>query len=439
MRAAMSLDLADPSARRRKATGAYYTPAPLIKLLLDHAVSPLVERQNGSPLRILDPACGAGYFLSAARARLGDSAVLYGVDLDRDAVDRCRAATPGAQVVTADALLDPPAFFHDGFDLVLGNPPFVNGVESLFLPGYKQQLRQRYPDVRGAADLAHFFLRQAIDLVRPGGRIAMVLPRQILNSPAAQPLRAKLPPHLKPNLIYVPERSNFFSGAAVFICLLILGPDDTCLVSTDADPARATFRPTVIRSQNWWAAVHFESVAPTAPHRTTLADVFDLRASMIAADAYHLVPLIVDDADAPGVKLVTTGLIDPRACHWGRRPCRYLRRDYLHPRVTPGGPLTKSLAGRLATARRPKVILAGLTRRMEAFLDLCGEYIGAVSTYSIYHPRDDAAALEKLLDHLLSPSTTEHLIRQLGANGLRGRHITLKKEFLKALPLPDWH
>lgn len=42
----------------------------------------------------------------------------------------------------------------------------------------------------------------------------------------------------------------------------------------------------------------------------------------------------------------------------------------------------------------------------EAFLDPTGQCIGAVSTYSIYHPTDDIAALNYVLDFPLPAALT---------------------------------
>jgi hypothetical protein len=69
-------------------------------------------------------------------------------------------------------------------------------------------------------------------------------------------------------------------------------------------------------------------------------------------------------------------------------------------------------------------------------LDEAGEHVGAVSTFSVFHPTDDVAALRGLLGHLLSPGVSEDLVRSLGANGMRGRHITMKKSYLRELRLP---
>jgi SAM-dependent methyltransferase len=433
------------SPRQRKSTGAYYTPPALVDLLLAHALPARTDR----PLRILDPSCGAGDFLAAARARRPD-AELFGVDIDPAALAGCGAtlASPrpsGFVLHHSDALLSPPPFLRpQGFDLILGNPPFVNAIEHHLTPAYKNRLREAFPGVRGAADLAHYFLDQATRLVRPGGRIAFVLPRAILKSP-----------HLRPNLIYAPERSNFFPGAAIFICLLILGPEEGCAVSTDPDPASATFRNVCVTGDNWWSALFAAASVPPSSssppassilHRPspssaftapTLASRFEVSASMTAAEAYDLFPHLTDAPEARGLKFVTTGLIDPRACLWGATPCRYLKRDFRHPRLMPADTLPRSLARRAQNARRPKILVAGLAKRIEAFLDPVGQYIGAVSTYTIHHPTDDVAALAHLLEHLLAPATTQHLILHLGANGLRGRHITVKKSFLRDLPLPS--
>jgi methylase of polypeptide subunit release factors len=426
----------------RKALGAYYTPAVLIDLLLKHALAP-----NSQPLRILDPACGPGDFLLAIHQRLRESpgSHLFGCDIDPDAANLCKAALlrdgikpDHFQIDTADALLNPPASFEAySFDLIVGNPPFVNGIEGNLTAETKRQLREKYASVRGAADLAHFFLAQAVELVRPSGRIALVLPRALLNSPAARTFRANLPSHLRPNFIYAPERSDFFPGAAIFICLLILGPDQSCRVSTDPDPAAAQFHTVEITGDNWWLALHPSANASDSPDSTaaSLHSQFQVAASMTAGDAYDVVPHLIDNEQGTGLKLVTTGLIEPNQCLWGQVSCRYLKKNYLHPRIKLSGDLSPSLAIRVKNAARPKILVAGLSRKIEAFLDDKGQYLGAVSTFTIYHPQDDIAALSHLLQHLLSPATTEHLISHLGANGLRGRHITVKKSFLRDLRL----
>jgi hypothetical protein len=191
--------------------------------------------------------------------------------------------------------------------------------------------------------------------------------------------------------------------------------------------------------ENWWHAVH-EIVHGTAvrqPHaERPLSARFDVAASMTAGDAYDLAPLIVDSPRGPGPKLVTTGLIDPGVCLWGETTCRYLKRDYRHPRIRARKTTSGSLARRLAKARRPKLLVAGLSSVVECFVDRRGEVVGAVSTYSIFDPDDDLRALDALCAYLCSPEITRRFRAELGGNAMGGGNTTMTKAFLRNLPLP---
>lgn len=113
---------AEPGSSRRR-TGSYYTPERLVQALLEGALEPLIARTVAAyperpalalaSLAIVDPACGAGYFLLAAARRLAQSVAchappghpwsdyrvalrqvlescVYGVDLNPMAVELCR-------------------------------------------------------------------------------------------------------------------------------------------------------------------------------------------------------------------------------------------------------------------------------------------------------------------------------------------------------------
>ncbi|MFN3649417.1 MAG: class I SAM-dependent DNA methyltransferase [Armatimonadota bacterium] len=450
-------------------------------------------------LRVCDPACGTGQILlGAARYLAGELArlregpdpseavrrdalrqvvttCLYGLDLDPLAVSLCRtllwreaadgpappqlsahlragSALAGSLFDQADEAPASLAPFHwpeafpeiaerGGFDVALGNPPFVNAIEGGIAPEVREHARRRHPRVRGAADLACYFLDLGVRLLRPGGRLGMVLPRALLRAPAAGRIRAALPPELQPTLLYAPGRATFFPGAAVYVCVLALGPGGVCRVSRDPDPEQATWREGAIESPHWWSELDRltrSAADPTSPAGAAcLEERFEVAAGMTAGEAYRVREAVRDQPDGDDLKLVTTGLIDPGVCRWGEAKCRYLKRDYRFPRVVDEASLPETVRRRLLRARRPKLLVAGLSARIEAFLDEQGEYAGAVSTWAVFHPRDDLAALDALLRLLLSPAATERFRRELGANALGGGNITMTGEFLRRFPLPD--
>jgi hypothetical protein len=220
------------------------------------------------------------------------------------------------------------------------------------------------------------------------------------------------------------------------------------VATTVAPPAADEWRTGPQTTDKWWRDVavitgdareEAESQTIDGDHggqTTPLGDAFHVEASMTTGDAYDVAPLVADDRDGLGPKLITTGLIDPEECLWGSTTCRYLKKDYQHPRIPVGAALSKSLVARISRARRPKILVAGLSKRVECFLDAEGECVGAVSTYSIYDRDDDISRLRKLTLFLLTDDVTARFRRELDGNAMGAGSTTMKKDFLQALPVP---
>jgi adenine-specific DNA-methyltransferase len=183
-----------PGARRR--FGVHYTPREVADYLVARA-------WRGGPL--VDPACGAGSFLlAAARACGGDRARLCEVrafDLDPAAAalaaEVLALETAGGDVERArrfwreriragDAL----RLVRGPVDAVVGNPPFFAATGR---PDLQAFARKRFPAVySGRNDASHFFVALGLEVLRPGGRLAMVLPGYFLENTFAAGLRAAL-------------------------------------------------------------------------------------------------------------------------------------------------------------------------------------------------------------------------------------------------------
>jgi hypothetical protein len=246
-----------------------------------------------------------------------------------------------------------------------------------------------------------------------------------------------LPDDLRPNLIFAPDRSRLFSGALVFTCGIVLGPGSYCRVSRDPLARPESWAEGALSTPNWWRGLNelLGHSGGAEQNTARLGDSFEVWAGMTAGEAYELRRFIRESPRAIRGQLVTTGLIDPGVCHWGKRNCRYLGRDFRHPAVANTAQLPDALRRRLARARRPKLLVAGLSRRLECVLDADGRLLGAVSTFAILHPSDDVAALASLADWLHSPEVDRHFRHDLGANAVGGGDTVMTKAFLKGLPL----
>ncbi len=231
------------SGSRRKQTGTFFTPRTLSQVVVGRALEPLERRIRTSPhrshdfvldFRVCDPAVGGGAFLlevmralalhpnaqaPSARRRALLTRVVHGVDVNPTAVAVAEAAlclfvadpelslqAAGKNLRVGDALLGAPfgpagaasctalpgpkldfpvefpeVFERGGFDLVIGNPPWVayaGRAAKPLAPARKAYLAAHYTSFKGYPTLHGLFVERALRLA-PQGTVALVVPSPI--------------------------------------------------------------------------------------------------------------------------------------------------------------------------------------------------------------------------------------------------------------------
>jgi hypothetical protein len=191
-------------------------------------------------LKILDPSCGSGAFLIEAFEQLyqayersndrleelrGQRSLfdldrqilqnnLYGVDLNEEAIEICKlslwikTAQRGKPLtsldqtirvgnsVIADTAIHPRAFDwqkafpevfeRGGFDVVVGNPPYVRQE---WISPFKPYLQAHYKAYHGTADLYVYFYELGLNVLRPGGRLSFIVTNKWMRAAYGEPLR----------------------------------------------------------------------------------------------------------------------------------------------------------------------------------------------------------------------------------------------------------
>jgi len=251
------------SRERRRAAGAYFTPAPLVDLVVGAALAARLERDppawrdDGTPeLAVLDPAAGDGRFLSAAADELARRAAERGLPGARAAiVRRClvgierdpefaalarRRLGRGSVVHCAEALLSP-ATRALSADLVIGNPPYVRSIRlGLADEELRRALRGRYAATsHGEWDLYAAFIEQSLAWARPGGEVALVVPSRWLTARFAGLLRGKLAAERAVRGLVLFGAEQIFAGATTYasIAFLSRAPQSAVFVARRAGGA----------------------------------------------------------------------------------------------------------------------------------------------------------------------------------------------------------
>lgn len=188
-----SSDVVIDSPALRKARGAFFTPAALCDYIVEWAV-------RSSEDQVLEPACGEAAFLTSAARRLtkiaadrGQAPVaVHGVELHaasaRQAESLVQELGGEVQVEVADFFTVEPTA---AYDVVIGNPPYVRYQDF----AGDARTRSRAAALRAGVSLtglasswAAFTVHSALFL-KPGGRLGLVLPAELLTVNYAAPVR----------------------------------------------------------------------------------------------------------------------------------------------------------------------------------------------------------------------------------------------------------
>lgn len=170
------------SMNQQKLSGAYFTPEPLAEALACWAL-------RGAKDRLLDPSCGDGRFIAAHSNSVG-------IEQDPSSAQQAIARAPWALVHEGD-------FFQwaeatkERFECCAGNPPFIRYQH------FSGSVRKRALELcarvgakfTGLTSSWAPFLVAAASLLKPGGRMAFVVPAEIGHAPYATPLLDYLVEH----------------------------------------------------------------------------------------------------------------------------------------------------------------------------------------------------------------------------------------------------
>lgn len=472
------------SRRRRKLDGVFYTPGPIVeRLVADSLGRALAAGRPGATVRVVDPACGAGAFLLAAarallrgqeeratpaeRLRLLQTSI-FGVDLDPEAVALTRAglaalagdAVPedmsgnikvGNALLAADAPAElgapfvwaeqfPAALASGGFQVVLGNPPYVDAeAMTRHHPALRRYCSGRYAAARGNWDLFCVFIELGLELCARGGWCAMVVPNKLASADYAAAARRLLTEEARLVAVHDLSAAPVFAAEVYPLAFVARrGPAAPTGVTVSRVGADGEERERVEMSaetcplgQERWPIFGRgggDRIARMRAAGRPLGELAEVWGAATVAEAYAIAGLI--EEGEVGLRVVNSGTIDRCAHLWGQVPLRYLGRSFLRPVIAAPERLPPR---RLQQARTPKLIVASMTRALEAVIDARGELLAAKSTTICWWPFD----LRVLAAILHSRAIDDYYQRVYGGDTLARGYLRVGPSQLRALPIPD--
>ena len=198
----------------QKLRGGYYTPEDIANFL-----TRWVAQDDAK--QILEPSCGDGAFFPSIAKHIPD-AIITAFELEPIEAAKAQARGTGATVHQRDFLGWALETEGSRFDAIVGNPPFIRYQ---YLPAEFQANAERVFGRLNCKFTKHTnawvpFILSALTLLKPGGRLAMVVPSEIVHVMHAQSLRTHLG-HQCRKIVIVDPQEIWFEGTLQGAVLLM--------------------------------------------------------------------------------------------------------------------------------------------------------------------------------------------------------------------------
>lgn len=265
---------------KRKSQGIYYTPKYIVEFIVKETLGEVLKKTEPKEIqkiKVLDPACGSGSFLIAAYDKILETLTkqnpqtslfakfdilkenIFGVDLDAQAVEiaqlnlllkvlsqKMKLPTLQHNISSGNSLVSGNAeklekyfgsdfreqrafnfedefkdsFEQGGFDVIIGNPPYVFARGEHFDERTKQYYYENFPLASYQLNTYLLFIDRAFHLLKKGGYFGFIVPNTWLTIDTFAPLRKFLLEETS-DLQIINIFDKVFSEANVDTCLLI--------------------------------------------------------------------------------------------------------------------------------------------------------------------------------------------------------------------------
>jgi len=273
-----------------------------------------------------------------------------------------------------------------GFDVVIGNPPYINAMEFKKNVGEKEYAfyKEIYSTAKGTVDLYIYFFELGFKILRTNQFFCFITPNRYLSANYGIALRQYLIQNYKFLRIGDYSSVKVFAEASTYPIVSLLQNNKPATdynfksftyIDETKEPIWRDFSSTLLNYLNdsilgFVLSSKFSITKKVIDASINLASAGVINATSTAGEAEQFHSYITNDSS--DFKLINTGTIDRYAVTWGINELTDKGEKYLTPYL----PKDKDLLGknRYELYGKPKIIFAKIALRTEAFYDDEGCY-----------------------------------------------------------------
>lgn len=337
-----------------------------------------------------------------------------------------------------------PKVFRDngGFDIVIGNPPYVDSEEmTKSMPEEREIYSKTFKCTKGNWDLYIPFWEKGFSLLNDSGNACLITPNKWLAIKYGEALRA----HLFDYVYNISDYSNFYAFESADVSTVVVMAN-----RHKSENIRVVeFDQSYNQKKNEY--IRKEAVRPFDNLSLCLSDNFDTLYKIISnekldkhydisgaatvSETYEIAKIVenIEDADPDKYfKFINTGTIDKFSVGWGQQVMTYVKQKYLHPVISHEA-LKKMFPKRYAQAKGAKLVTTGI-RYFKVFGDFTGDYCAAKSTEIITPLHGENL---KMLLPILNSNVVFFFLKEAYGGIAMGGGITFSPNNLCNIPIPN--
>lgn len=333
-----------------------------------------------------------------------------------------------------------------GFDIVIGNPPYVDSEEmTRSMPKERELYAKKFLCCKGNWDLFVPFIELGMSLLSSEGIITYIVPNKLISAPYTETLRKYMSNN---KIIQIRDYSNVtvFKTAAVYpVVFRLANSREKISVTMDVmGDINNVSTHNIIDSLKFYSDISWDmyftteqgalEIIESMKSFPTLGSIATVNGAATVSEAYLVKEFIFDNDvgdDNLGnvINFINTGGIDRYKSFYGIKPIRYLKNSYNRPAVTEAD-LKKMSEKRLRESLSEKIIIGGMTKVLECLYDEGGYLAGKSTSIVLGHKR-----LKYITAVLNSSLMSFYYVTVFNSMSLAGGFLRIGAPQIKALPI----
>jgi adenine-specific DNA-methyltransferase len=306
----------------------------------------------------------------------------------------------------------------DGFDIVIGNPPYVSAVQDSKLSSSLRELyRKKYTLLKGSYDLYTVFILLGLDLISNFGIYSWIIPNKFLISDYSSKVKQNLISSGLKSSIDISFLNVFENGVYPIIIFGKLNGNEKFTQYSTKSIIDLTANELIIIDQS------------CKKYKTFVDFGIKIQSGTTGFQAQSIIKLISDFQVPDSIPFIVSGCVDRYIL--SNKNVRYMGHLYKNAFIRKGKEIANS---KWSFWQNEKIVIAGMTKTIEAFYAekplALGVGVYGISGFGGFLPKF-------LLGVLNSKFLSYFLITEFTNKHLAGGYIAINKSTIEQLPLVE--